>query len=77
MFGFLFGLGLYAQYLDIGESFQVGYDELLSRTGMADAATLASGFGIDLRSVDFWRSSLTLVEADIDRLAQLTGVDAA
>jgi oligoendopeptidase F len=75
MFGFLFGLGLYARYLDAGSSFQSGYDELLSRTGMADAATLAAGFGIDLRSVEFWRSSLALVEADIDRLATLTGFD--
>jgi oligoendopeptidase F len=46
----------------------------LSMTGMADAATLAGRFGIDLRSIDFWRSSLALIAADIDRLALLTQV---
>ncbi|MFL5758480.1 MAG: M3 family oligoendopeptidase [Thermomicrobiales bacterium] len=74
MFGLLFGLGLYARYLESDESFKAGYDELLSLTGMADAASLAARFGIDLRSVEFWRSSLALIAADIDRLAALTGI---
>lgn len=77
MFGLLFGLGLYVQYLENGEAFKAGYDELLSLTGMADAATLASRFGIDLRSVEFWRSSLALVAEDVDRLAALAGIDSA
>jgi pepF/M3 family oligoendopeptidase len=74
MFGLLFGFGLYARYLENEEEFKAGYDDLLSMTGMADAATLAGRFGIDLRSIDFWRSSLALVAADIDRLALLTQV---
>jgi len=40
---------------------------------MADAATLAVRFEIDLRSTEFWRSSLALIVSDIDRLEALTG----
>jgi len=73
MFGLLFGLGLYAQYQQDPEAFQAGYDDLLSCTGLADAATLAQRFGIDIRTPDFWHSSLALVSADIDRFEELTG----
>jgi pepF/M3 family oligoendopeptidase len=70
-FGLLFGLGLYAQYEHDPEGFRVGYDDLLSSTGLADAATLAGRFGIDVRSADFWRSSLDVVRADVDHYEQL------
>jgi oligoendopeptidase F len=73
MFGLLFGLGLYARYLENENEFKAGYDELLSLTGMADASTLAARFGIDLRSTEFWRSSLALIVSDIGRLEALTG----
>jgi pepF/M3 family oligoendopeptidase len=66
-FGLLFGLGLYARYEEDADEFRRGYDELLSSTGMADAATLASRFGIDIRSAGFWRGSLDVIRADIDR----------
>ena len=36
MFGLLFGLGLYARYLDEPEQFKVDYDDLLSSTGLGD-----------------------------------------
>jgi oligoendopeptidase F len=55
MFGLLFGLGLYARYRAAPETFSAGYDDLLASTGLADAADLASRYGIDLRSKDFWR----------------------
>ena len=71
MFGLLFGLGLYACYQSDPEGFKSGYDDLLSSTGMQDAAALGSKFGIDIRSRDFWRSSLDLVRADIDRFELL------
>ncbi len=71
MFGLLFGLGLYAHYQRDPASFRRGYDELLSSTGLADAATLAARFDIDLHTPDFWRSSLNVVRADIDRFAGL------
>ena len=73
MFGLLFGLGLYARYEAEPEAFKRGYDELLSLTGMADAAELAARFGIDLRSTDFWRASLAVIRKDIDRFEVLVG----
>jgi oligoendopeptidase F len=71
MFGLLFGLGLYSNYQDDAAGFSARYDELLSATGRADAAELAASFGLDLRSIDFWRSSLDLVRADIARFIEL------
>lgn len=72
MFGLLFGLGLYARYEAEPEAFKAGYDELLSLTGMAGAAELAMRFGIDLRSIDFWRASLVVIRKDIDHFEALT-----
>ncbi|HEX6288993.1 MAG TPA: M3 family oligoendopeptidase [Herpetosiphonaceae bacterium] len=71
MFGMLFGLGLYARYQEDAEAFKRGYDDLLSSTGLADAATLAERFGIDIRTPDFWRSSLDIVRDDIRRFEQV------
>jgi pepF/M3 family oligoendopeptidase len=89
MFGLLFGLGLYARYRQDPEGFKAGYDELptfsfvrkyddlLSRTGMADAASLALEFGIDIRSIDFWRSSLDVIRSEIDQFESLVVSDAS
>jgi oligoendopeptidase F len=71
MFGLLFGLGLYARYLDDPDGFRARYDDLLSRTGMADAPTLAAEFGFDLRTPDFWRGAFDTVRKNIDRLEAL------
>jgi pepF/M3 family oligoendopeptidase len=71
MFGLLFGLGLYARYERDPDAFRTSYDELLGSTGMADAATLAARFGIDTRTPAFWRDSLAIVRADIDRFEAL------
>lgn len=73
MFGELFGLGLYARYRNDPEAFTARYDELLSATGLADAATLAATFGIDTRSPDFWRGSLNTIRGQIAQFAQLVG----
>lgn len=73
MFGLLFGLGLYARYRQDPDGFPERYDRLLSSTGLADAATLAAEFGINVRSVEFWRSSLDMIRSDIDRFADLVG----
>jgi oligoendopeptidase F len=70
-FGLLFGLGLYAQYLEQPETFRANYDALLSQTGMADAATLAAGFGINIRTPDFWQSSLNQIRVRIDEFCDL------
>ncbi len=73
MFGLLFGLGLYAQYRQDPETFQRNYDDLLSSTGLDDAAGLASRFGIDIHTPDFWRASLDIIRQDIDKFEALVG----
>lgn len=67
MFGLLFALGLYARYQEAPDAFRDHYDDLLSSTGMYPAAELAAHFGMDIRTPDFWRSSLDVIRADIAR----------
>lgn len=74
MFGLLFGLGLYARYLDDASAFRKGYDDLLSSTGIESAADLAARFDIDIRAKSFWQSSLDVIRADIDRFETLAKV---
>lgn len=71
MFGLLFGLGLYTRYQNDPEHFKAGYDELLSSTGMADAATLAAQFDIDIRNPQFWRQSFDILRSDINLFEKL------
>jgi oligoendopeptidase F len=71
-FGLLFALGLYARYREDPGHFRAGYDDLLSATGLEDAAALGKRFGIDIRAVDFWRASLDVVReriADFEKLS--------
>jgi len=72
-FGLLFGIGLYASYEADPDRFRAGYDALLSSTGLASAAELAGRFGIDLRSVAFWSSSLDVIRSRIDEFVALAG----
>ena len=76
-FGYLFGLGLYAQYRAKPEGWHERYNELLASTGMDKAAPLAKSFGIDIEDADFWRESLKIAaerveqyEALVDKYAQ-------
>jgi oligoendopeptidase F len=71
MFGLLFGLGLFARYQSDPDAFRASYDDLLSSTGMADAATLASRFGFDIETRAFWDNSLSIVRTDVDRFEAL------
>lgn len=77
MFGLLFGLGLYARYQQDPEAFKASYDDLLASTGLADAATLAQRFGIDIRTTEFWSASLDVVRGNVDRFEQLIAPGAA
>ncbi|MGC5323947.1 M3 family oligoendopeptidase [Brevibacillus sp. SYSU BS000544] len=70
-FGLLFAKGLYAEYLKQGDSFVEAYDRLLSITGKNDIAEVAATMGVDVRSVDFWRGSLQLIAADIEKFIAL------
>jgi pepF/M3 family oligoendopeptidase len=72
-FGLLFGLGLYRFYEDDPDTFRANYDDLLSSTGSGDAAALCARFGIDVRTPDFWRSSLDVLRAQIDDFCSLVG----
>jgi pepF/M3 family oligoendopeptidase len=73
MFGLLFGLGLYARYRQDPDAFRQQYDDLLSSTGLADAATLAARFGIDTRTPDFWRASLATIAGEVDQFEEAIG----
>jgi oligoendopeptidase F len=64
-YGLLFGLGLFAEYERDPDRFRLGYDDLLSTVGMADAATLGARFGIDVRDVAFWTASLDVLRSRI------------
>jgi oligoendopeptidase F len=72
-FGLLFGIGLYARYIDDPEQFRAGYDDLLSTVGMADAAALAGRFGFDVRERGFWADSLAVLGRHIDDYERLAG----
>jgi pepF/M3 family oligoendopeptidase len=72
-FGLLFGIGLHRRFEEDPERFRAGYDELLASTGLAPAGDLAARFGIDIRSADFWASSLDVLRgriADFEALAR-------
>lgn len=71
-FGLLFAKGLYAEYLKRGEEFVAQYDTLLSLTGKMQIPDVTMTMGINVRSVDFWRSSLKLIEKDIEKFIELS-----
>ncbi len=70
-FGELFGLGMFAMYKEQGTEFVPKYNKLLSLCGSKMVADVAASVGIDVRSVDFWRSSLKIVTDDIDEFIRL------
>ena len=72
MFGHLFSLGLYAVYQQDPERFKGSYDDLLSSTGLDDAASLAQRFDIDITTSKFWAQSLATIEKDVDEFERLT-----
>lgn len=71
-FGLLFSKGLYAEYLKRGKAFVKDYDKLLSVTGKNKIADVTKLMGIDIHSMDFWRSSLKIVENDIEEFIKLS-----
>jgi pepF/M3 family oligoendopeptidase len=71
-FGLLFAKGLYAEYLKRGEEFVEQYDKLLSVTGKLKVAEVTKIMNIDINSIDFWRSSLKIIEEDIEKLLELS-----
>jgi len=72
-FGLLFGLGLYARWLDDAEGFRAAYVDMLSSTGMETASQLAARFGIDVADQAFWTASLDVIRGRIDAFCAAAG----
>ena len=70
-FGQLFSKGLYVKYLENKEAFVKKYDEFLRETGKNNINDVAKIMDIDVYSVDFYRSSLNLIEEDIEKFVEL------
>ena len=71
-FGNLFAKGLYVEYLKRGDSFCKEYEELLAVTGKNMVADVTKIMNIDVHDVNFWRSSLKLIEEDIEKFIELS-----
>lgn len=70
-FGGLFARGLYAKYLEEGESFLPKYRALLTATATSDVEEVAKIAGIDLTRPEFWDKSLEMISRDIDTFIAL------
>jgi pepF/M3 family oligoendopeptidase len=70
-FGLLFAKGLYAEYQKRGDEFVKQYDHLLSVTGKMSIADAAQLMNVDVRSVDFWRSSLQSIEKNVEAFLEM------
>ena len=71
-FGLLFAKGLYGIYQKEGQEFTDKYDNLLKSTGRKSVEDVAKLADIDVTSIDFWRTSLDVVKADIELFLELT-----
>lgn len=71
-FGLLFSKGIYAKYLEIGPSFTNNINNLLANTGKMTISEVADSIGINIKDLQFWRSSLDLIKDDIELFLELT-----
>ncbi|MCP4447725.1 MAG: M3 family oligoendopeptidase [Myxococcales bacterium] len=72
-FGYLFSLGIFAQFLREGEAFIPRYEELLRQTGSASAEEVAAKtLGVDLEQPEFWNASIDLIAKDWESFQGLT-----
>lgn len=70
-FGMLFGLGVYARYLEKGEAFLPEYDRLLAATGSGSVREVAASVGIDVADEAFWMQSIRTLEEKVDAFERL------
>lgn len=70
-FGLLLAKGLYSEYCIRGSSFVEQYDKLLSLTGKSSIEHIGKVMNIDLNDLDFWRSSMEMVNKDIEKYMEL------
>lgn len=65
-FGYMFSLGIYAEYLKAPEGFEERYIALLKDTGRMTTEELAmKHLGADLTKPDFWQAAIDLAAADV------------
>lgn len=72
-FGLLFAKGLYAKYLSAPDFFIEKYDALLAASGRMSVIDVCKIMDIDVESVDFWGTSLQIIQDDIQNFITLTG----
>lgn len=72
-FGYLFSLGIYAEYLKQPEGFEDKYIALLKDTGSMKVEDLAEKhLGVDLTKRDFWAAGIQLMVKDVEEFIRLT-----
>ncbi|WP_106494658.1 M3 family oligoendopeptidase [Lentibacillus sp. Marseille-P4043] len=72
-FGYLFSLGIYAEYLKHPEGFEEKYIALLKDTGSMKVENLAEKhLGVDVTKQDFWAAGIQLMAKDVDEFIRLT-----
>ena len=62
---------MFARYLEKGEAFLPEYDQLLRATGFGDVRDVAATVDINVADKNFWKSSLAVIEKQIDTLEAL------
>ena len=71
-FGNLFAKGLYAEYLNRGDSFCEDYEKLLAVTGKMMVSDVTEIMNINVKDINFWRNSLKVIEEDIEKFIKLS-----
>ncbi|MGB6178688.1 M3 family oligoendopeptidase [Carnobacterium sp.] len=72
-FGYLFSLGIYAQYLENSNGFEDRYIDLLKDTASMTTEDLAKKhLHVDLGKKDFWVAGIKIIEKDIQSFLELT-----
>lgn len=71
-FGYLFSLGVYAEYLKNPQGFENKYIELLKDTGSMKVEDLAEKhLGVDLTQESFWTAGIELMAQDVKEFIRL------
>ena len=71
-YGLLFAKGLYSLYKKEGASFAPKYKELLTATGKNSLYEVGQIVGINVRDINFWRTSLKEIEQEIEEFTKLS-----
>jgi pepF/M3 family oligoendopeptidase len=71
-FGYLFSLGVYAEYLKHPEGFEEKYIALLKDTGSMKVEDLAEKhLGVDMTKEDFWAAGIQVLVRDVEEFVHL------